>query len=154
LYAPAAEDERKIGQFIGAVAAVAALGPITLLRSDQWHFVGPMSTALPILIVAVIFLFPRALPGMGRSARHVLFAAILLLLAGAYATPIISEARLMVAAFGHLPLSLAKYQAAPPTTIERRLGFPANPDVVVPAPWAARAENSTFHQLESIIQEI
>jgi hypothetical protein len=53
LWAPAQRtqaDERTLGKFLGVAGAAASLVPITLLRSDDAHFLGP-SLALPFLIV-------------------------------------------------------------------------------------------------------
>jgi hypothetical protein len=63
LYAPRQtrlQDERKLAVVIGTSAAVVSLVPITLLRSDIHHFLGP-AMPVPALIVAAVALLPGRL---------------------------------------------------------------------------------------------
>jgi hypothetical protein len=88
LWAPihcADTHERMLGRFLGIAAAAASLVPITLLRSDDAHFLGA-SIALPFLIV----LAGASLPGRlttCRRRKELIRAVLLLLLIAIYIVP-------------------------------------------------------------------
>ena len=76
--------ERHRGQLVGMAAASASLIPITLLRSDEAHFIGPAMT-LPALIALAVLTVPALLTGRPlyresiRAIMIVFFAVIYLL---------------------------------------------------------------------------
>ena len=89
--APPANDESKLALVIGAAAAAASLVPITLMRSDPPHFIGP-SIALPGLIVLSIAILPGelfAIPRQRALMRVALFSFFLV----AYWPSLFREAR-------------------------------------------------------------
>ena len=78
-------DERMLGKFLGVAAAAASLVPITLLRSDDAHFLGP-SIALPFLIVLAVTSLPGRLT-MSRRRRALVRASLLILFTAIYVVP-------------------------------------------------------------------
>ncbi len=151
LYAAPAADERKIGQLIGAAAAAAAMVPVTLLRSDPHHFVGPMSTALPVLIAAALFLLPNMLSG--KRARQTIVSVFALALVS-FAVPVAYWNDVVWARGAPWAMSVKRYEHAPASPYERRLGFtPVGANVVVPALWGP-SDGPTFHEFRRIIEQI
>jgi hypothetical protein len=88
LYAPKQtllSDERKAGIVLGMAAASAALLPITFLRSDLQHFLGPALPVPAMLAGAIAFL-----PGMYATSsmrRETMRAILLVVVAGLYVFP-------------------------------------------------------------------
>jgi hypothetical protein len=78
-------DERMLAKFLGVAAAAASLVPITLLRSDDAHFLGP-SIALPFLILLGVTSLPSHLTTCSHR-RKLIRASLLISLVAIYIVP-------------------------------------------------------------------
>jgi hypothetical protein len=78
-------DERMLGKFLGVAAAAASLVPITLLRSDDAHFLGP-AIALPFLLLLAVTSLPGRLTTSSRKRKWIR-ASLLISLIAIYIVP-------------------------------------------------------------------
>jgi hypothetical protein len=78
-------DERMLGKFLGVAAAAASLVPITLLRSDDAHFLGP-AIALPFLLLLGVTSLPGRLTTHSRR-RELIRASLLISMIAIYVVP-------------------------------------------------------------------
>ena len=125
-------DERILGKFLGVAAAAASFVPITLLRSDDAHFLGP-AIALPFLILLAVTSLPDRLTTSSRG-RDVIRVSLLISLIGIYISPqdgTQSISRLLPdprrAWDGAVALARIKARSNEPAErsfFESRLGFP------------------------------
>lgn len=76
----APSGERNVALVLGTSAAVISVIPITLMRSDQWHFVGPISSVVPVWMAATLVFLPGILSSRPaiREAFRVGMAAVFL----------------------------------------------------------------------------
>jgi hypothetical protein len=80
------KDERWVGIIVGTAAAVASLVPITLMRSDDYHFLGPATGGLPALIALSVMLLPGVLT-KNVCSREATRCALLIILCAIYLAP-------------------------------------------------------------------
>jgi len=159
LYCRRTEDETELAKVIGMAAAAAALVPITLLRSDKWHFLGP-AVAMPALIALSVTSLPQFLCS-NRLKRALARATILIVLAGLYFMPAREERYLLV----HHSLDLqhtwtnlpALYRtwtqsgrdSSHHSLFERRLGY--TPDLEARC---CDGDKHTYRELKSVTEEV
>lgn len=156
LYCRRTEDETELAKVIGMAAAAAALVPITLLRSDKWHFLGP-AVAMPALIALSVTTLPRFL-GSNRIKREL---SILIILAGLYFMPAREEGHLFVHSLdlAHTRDNLAALyrpwaqngrDSSHQSLFERRLGYAPDLD----ARCCIGQNTHTYRELKSITEEV
>jgi hypothetical protein len=89
LYSPQREpkDELRIGMILGMAAAVASLSPITLTRSDDYHFLGPSTGGLPALIALTVMFLPSVLTKIALW-REVIRSAVMIIGCAIYLVPL------------------------------------------------------------------
>src|SRR5262249_30723579 len=135
----------------------AALVPITLLRSDKWHFLGP-AVAMPALIAMSVTSLPQFLYS-NRIKRELSRAAILIILAGLYFKPAREERYLFVRSLdlAHTRDNLAAlYRAwtqsgrdsSYQSFFEGRLGYTPDPDA------RCCEGKKTYRELKSVTEEV
>lgn len=158
LYCRRTEDETELAKVIGMAAAAAALVPITLLRSDKWHFLGP-AVAMPALIALSVTSLPQFL-GSNRIKQELARAIIMIVLAGLYFVPAKEERYLFV----HHSLDLAHTwnnlaalyriwtqngrDSNHHSLFERRLGY--TPDLDAPC----CGDKHSYRELKAVTEEV
>jgi hypothetical protein len=158
LYCRRSEDETELAKVIGMAAAAAALVPITLLRSDKWHFLGP-AVALPALIALSVTSLPQFLFS-NRVKRKLCRATIVIILAGLYFVPGRYERYLFVHSLdlAHTGNNLAALyrtwaqggrDSSHQSLFERRLGYTPDLDAR-----CCDDEKDTYRELKSITEEV
>jgi hypothetical protein len=178
LYCRKTEDETELAKVIGMAAAAAALVPITLLRSDKQHFLGP-AVALPALMALSVTSLPQFL-SLNRIKRELSRVTIVIILAGLYIMPAREEASLFKhnSDFAHTRSNLAAlYQVGMQrgrysnrhSLFERRLGYMPDLDAlccdsgvitgyedyqVVNSPSHTLDVNETYRGIKLITEEI
>jgi hypothetical protein len=158
LYCRRSEDETELAKVIGMAAAAAALVPITLLRSDKWHFLGP-AVALPALIAVSVTSLPQFLFS-NHVKRELSRATILIILAGVYFMPARYERYLFVHSLdlAHTGDNLAAVyrtwtqggrDSSPQSLFERRLGYTPDLDTR-----CCDGEKYTYRELKYVTEEV
>jgi hypothetical protein len=158
LYCRRTEDETELAKVISMAAAAAALVPITLLRSDKWHFLGP-AIAMPALIALSVTSLPQFLCS-NRIKREIARAIIMIVLAGIYFVPAKEERYLFVhhsLDLGHTWNNLAALyriwtqsgrDSNHPSLFERRLGY--TPDLDTPC----CDDKHSYRELKAVTEEV
>jgi hypothetical protein len=159
LYCRRTEDETELAKVIGMAAAAAALVPITLLRSDKWHFLGP-AVALPALMALSATSLPQFLYA-DRLKRALSRAAILMVLAGLYCMPAKEERYKFVHYSSDLTHTWTNLAALYRTwtqsgrdssqhpLFERRLGYTPDPEAE-----CCDGDKYTYRELKSVTGEV
>ena len=141
--ADTAERRRRRGIFLGYAAAAASLVPITLLRSDEPHFVGP-ARALPALLVLAIVMLPGLLcrrPARREVVRLALLAIVLAIYVVPHGRPALAiplRAQLAFLPHGLKELGdvfLTHDGSADRSLFDRRLGLDVDDDAVCCNAW-------------------
>ena len=135
-------DESQLALLIGAAAAAASLVPITLMRSDPPHFVGP-SIALPGLIVLSIVMLPGLMFGKPKP-RELMRVAVCTLFFIAYGPSLLRQASAII-----VPAALDRSNQRPASGFDPRLGFQPNLDS-----HCCTANEFTFRELRDIVEEV
>jgi hypothetical protein len=135
-------DEPQLALLIGAAAAAASLVPITLMRSDPPHFVGP-SIALPGLIVLSILVLPGQMFAQAKP-RELMRVAVCTLFFIIYGPSLLREASAII-----VPVALDLSNQRPASGFDPRLGFQPNLDSR-----CCTANEFTFRELRDIVDEV
>lgn len=158
LYCRRSKDEAALAKVIGMAAAAASLVPITLLRSDKWHFLGP-AVAVPALIALSITSLSQFLFSNGVK-RALCRAAILIILVGVYFVPLRYERYLLVHSLDlvHTGDNLAALyrtwaqggrDSSRQSLFEQRLGYTPDLDTQ-----CCDGQKNTYRELKAVTEEV